>query len=97
MARTTIMRMATATMAARRMKLLGHAGPLVALAFLSVVIGAFTVERLLFGDFFGSSIFVRGAQPDAGTARGVRRLGAFRAASVATPALYLVILGFLSA
>jgi NADH-quinone oxidoreductase subunit L len=33
-------------------------GPLVALAIPSVVIGAIAIEPMLFGDFFGSSIFV---------------------------------------
>ena len=50
--------------------------PLIALAIPSVVIGALTVESVLFGDYFGKAIFVLPANDVVGEGgRGVRRLG----------------------
>jgi NADH-quinone oxidoreductase subunit L len=72
--------------------------PLIALAFFSIVIGAATVGTLIFGDGFGSSIFVSEAHnviPELHEEFGnwwLFALGAF-----AHPVVYLVIAGVFSA
>ena len=72
--------------------------PLVALAFFSIVIGAWTVEPLLFEGGFGGSIFVSEAHnvlPELHEEFG--NWWSFALHSLAHPVLYLVIAGFLAA
>lgn len=73
--------------------------PLVALAIPSVLIGWFTIEPVLFGEFFGESIFVlEGHEAIAQVAEEFHGPGEFVLHAFTVPgALYLAILGALTA
>jgi NADH-quinone oxidoreductase subunit L len=73
--------------------------PLVALAIPSVLIGWFTIEPVLFGDFFGSSIFVlEGHEALAHVAEEFHGSGEFVLHAFTVPgALYLAIAGAVTA
>ncbi len=72
--------------------------PLIALAIPSVLIGAFTVAPLLFGGYFGSSIFVLGRSHELGTI-GAEPVGWARLAlgGFARPPVYLALAGVVTA
>ena len=73
-------------------------GPLIALAIPSVLIGAFTIGPMLFGDYFGTAIFIAESHPAmARLAELYQGPVYFIKHAFETPALYLAFLGVFAA